>query len=138
LRYPCGWVSGRVLLTLLAAAVAGFIVSKLNIYYSFAPWTRDGHVRADVVQIAPDVSGLVTEMPVHDNERVIKGQLLFEIDRERYALALGDAIATANQRRVELAKVKRESIRNSALGKSGVYRDQRARPDPGQSSATTA
>lgn len=109
-------VSGRVLLTLFAAAVAGVIVSKLIVYYSFAPWTRDGHVRADVVQIAPDVSGLITNAPVQDNERIVKGQLLFEIDRERYALALGDAIATANQRRVELAEAKRESGRNAALG----------------------
>ena len=31
----------------------------LTMYYMFAPWTRDAHIRADIVQIAPDVSGLV-------------------------------------------------------------------------------
>ncbi len=109
-------VSSRVLLTLIAASVAGYILWKLVGYYSFAPWTRDGHVRADVVQIAPDVSGLITEVPVHDNERVTKGQLLYEIDRERYTLALSDAIAVASQRRVELDEARRESARNAALG----------------------
>jgi len=108
--------SGRVLLTLIAASIAGYILWKLVGYYSFAPWTRDGHVRADVVQIAPDVSGLITAVPVHDNEHVTKGQLLYEIDRERYSLALSDAIAVASQRRVELEQVRRESARNVALG----------------------
>jgi multidrug resistance efflux pump len=110
------FVSGRVLLTLVTASVAGYILWKLVGYYSFAPWTRDGHVRADVVQIAPDVSGLITAVPVHDNEHVTKGQLLYEIDRERYSLALNDAIAVASQRRVELEEVRRESTRNTALG----------------------
>ncbi len=36
-------------------------------YYMEAPWTRDGRVRADVVAVAPDVSGLVTEVLVADN-----------------------------------------------------------------------
>ncbi|WP_063498570.1 HlyD family secretion protein [Paraburkholderia phytofirmans] len=109
-------VSGRVLLTLIAASVAGYILWKLVAYYSFAPWTRDGHVRADVVQVAPDVSGLITAVPVQDNERVTKGQLLYEIDRERYTLALSDAMAVASQRRVELDEARRESARNAALG----------------------
>jgi hypothetical protein len=44
-------------LTALAVAVACFIGVRLWAYYMDAPWTRDGHVRADVVQVAPDVSG---------------------------------------------------------------------------------
>jgi len=43
----------------LAALWAGY---KLWDYYMDAPWTRDGHVRADVVPVAPDVSGFVTEV----------------------------------------------------------------------------
>lgn len=35
-----------------------------------APWTRDARVRADVVGIAPDVSGLVSEVLVRDNAAV--------------------------------------------------------------------
>ena len=39
-----------------------------------APWTRDGRVRADVVAVAPDVSGLVTDVLVHDNQEVKQGR----------------------------------------------------------------
>jgi multidrug resistance efflux pump len=50
----------------LAALWAGY---KLWDYYFDAPWTRDGHVRAEVVPIAPDVSGFVTEVLVKDNQQ---------------------------------------------------------------------
>ena len=43
----------------LVAIGAGY---KLWDYYMNEPWTRDGHVRADVVPVAPDVSGFVTEV----------------------------------------------------------------------------
>ena len=68
-----------------AAAVVGW---QLWIYYMDAPWTRDGRVRADVVAVAPDVSGLVTDVLVHDNQEVNAGDVLFRIDRDRFALAL--------------------------------------------------
>ena len=50
---------GRVVLTLLVVAFACVVVWRMTMYYMFAPWTRDGHIRADIVQIAPDVSGLI-------------------------------------------------------------------------------
>jgi RND family efflux transporter MFP subunit len=50
-------------------------------------------VRADIVQIAPDVSGFVTEVLVHDNEPVHRGDVIFRIDRARFALALQQADA---------------------------------------------
>jgi multidrug resistance efflux pump len=62
----------------LAALWAGY---KLWDYYFDAPWTRDGHVRADVVPVAPDVSGFVTDVLVKDNQQVHHGDVLFRIDR---------------------------------------------------------
>jgi len=44
------------------------------------PWTRDERVRAEVVGFTPDVSGLVTQLLVHDNRQVRKGDLLLRID----------------------------------------------------------
>lgn len=49
----------------LLALWAGY---RLWDYYMDAPWIRDGHVRADVVPVAPDVSGFVSEVLVRDNE----------------------------------------------------------------------
>ena len=67
-----------------------------------APWTRDGRVRADVVAVAPDVSGLVTEVLVHDNQEVKAGDVLFRIDRERFELAQRQAEANVAGRRAAL------------------------------------
>ena len=55
---------GPVVLTLLVAAAAFFVGRHVWNYYTYAPWTRDGHVRADVLQLAPDVSGLITDVRV--------------------------------------------------------------------------
>jgi multidrug resistance efflux pump len=65
-------------------------------HYLYAPWTRDGRVRAEVVRIAPDVSGLVTRVPVIDNQEVKKGDVLFEIDPQRFRIAEQQAEANLN------------------------------------------
>lgn len=84
---------GRVLLTLLL--VAGAIVALVLVWrhYEDDPWTRDGSVQADVVQVSPDVSGLVTQIRVHDNQLVHAGDILFIVDQERYAAQLAQAQA---------------------------------------------
>ncbi len=83
----------RFAVTALAVAAALVVGVYLWDYYMEAPWTRDGRVRADVVTVAPDVSGLVTEILVKDNQQVKRGDVLFRIDRERFALALQQADA---------------------------------------------
>ncbi|TCM71033.1 multidrug resistance efflux pump [Acinetobacter calcoaceticus] len=60
-------------------------------YYNAAPWTRDGRVRGDVIQVSSDVSGLVTEVLVQDNQMVKKGQVLFKIDLARQAIEVEQA-----------------------------------------------
>ncbi|PZQ50142.1 MAG: efflux transporter periplasmic adaptor subunit [Rhodovulum sulfidophilum] len=86
-------LSGRVLLTLAMVACAAVLGTHLWSYYMEAPWTRDGHVRADIVRVAPDVAGLVSEVLVKDNQPVSKGDVLFRIDPERFELALRQAEA---------------------------------------------
>jgi multidrug resistance efflux pump len=85
--------SFRVVITLGMVALAIIVGLALWDYYLEAPWTRDGRVRADVVVITPDVSGLVTEVLVKDNQRVRRGDVLFRIDPERFSLALNQAEA---------------------------------------------
>ena len=106
---------GPVVLTLAVTAVGAVVVKHLWDYYTVAPWTRDGHIRAEVVQVAPDVSGLVTRIAVKDNQRVKAGDLLFEIDHERYTLALRQAQATAAAMRASLAQYRREANRSQKL-----------------------
>ena len=61
---------GRTLLTLLVVLVAIVVGWQLWSYYMLEPWTRDGRVRADVVTVAADVSGLVSDVFVHENDKV--------------------------------------------------------------------
>ena len=106
----------RVLVTLAVLAAAAWAALHLWDHYELAPWTRDGRVRANVVQIAADVSGLVTMVSVHDNQSVQAGAPLFEVDRARYALALRQAQAVLGAQRVALAQAQRESSRDAGLG----------------------
>jgi multidrug resistance efflux pump len=80
----------------IAALVGG---KALWTHYQVDPWTRDGRVRADVVQVAPDVSGLVTRVDAANDQTVKAGQPLFYVDRERYALALRQADAAVEAQR---------------------------------------
>ncbi|WP_397452258.1 efflux RND transporter periplasmic adaptor subunit [Pseudomonas sp. NA-150] len=107
---------GRVVLTLLIVTFAAIVVWRMVMYYMFAPWTRDGHIRADVVQIAPDVSGLIQQVEVQDNQVITKGQVLFTIDQDRFHLALRQAQATVAERQEAYAQAQRENKRNRGLG----------------------
>jgi multidrug resistance efflux pump len=70
----------RIIATgVILLAALGVIAYKYYDYIKY-PWTRDGLVRAQVVQIAPRVSGPLVRVPVQNNQLVKKGDLLFEID----------------------------------------------------------
>lgn len=106
----------RFLVTAVVVLVAVFLGWRLFLFYEYDPWTRDGRVKADVVQIAPDVTGQVVSVNVVDNQPVKKGDVLFEIDRERFVLALRQAEARVKAAQVALAQAKREDRRNRSLG----------------------
>jgi multidrug resistance efflux pump len=107
---------GRLILTLLVVAFACVVIWRMVMYYMYAPWTRDGHIRADVIQIAPDVSGLIQEVDVRDNQVVKRGDVLFTIDQDRFKLALRQAQASLADRKETLAQAQRENKRNHGLG----------------------
>jgi multidrug resistance efflux pump len=106
---------GRAAITLLASAGAVYCGYELWRHYEVEPWTRDGRVKAYVVQVAPDVTGLVTKVHVHDNQEVKAGEPLFEIDRARFELALRQAEATVVAAQAALAQAQRENKRNTEL-----------------------
>ncbi|MEG5266057.1 HlyD family secretion protein [Pseudomonas sp. JDS28PS106] len=85
--------------TLLVLAVAILIGRALWVHYMDTPWTRDGRVRADIVNVAADVSGTVVDVPVRDNQRVKRGDLLMQIDPEHYQLAVKQAQALVASRK---------------------------------------
>jgi multidrug resistance efflux pump len=83
----------RVVLTGILLIAAGLLSYDLASYYLYSPWTRDARVRANVVTVAPDVSGYVDDIRVRNNQFIHKDDVLFVIDQDRYKLALANAEA---------------------------------------------
>lgn len=106
---------GRMGFTLVFAAGAVYAGWQLWRHYEVEPWTRDGRVKAYVVQVAPDVTGQVTKVYVHDNQRVAAGAPLFEIDRARFELALRQSEAQVVAAQAALSQAQRENQRNTQL-----------------------
>jgi multidrug resistance efflux pump len=106
----------RLLFTLVLVAAALIAARWMWVHYQVEPWTRDGRVRADVVQVAPDVSGLVTQADIEDNAVVRKGQPLFTLDRPRFQVALAQSSAALQVQTAALAQARREDARNRQLG----------------------
>lgn len=79
------------LLTLVLAAIVALILVIWQLQTS--PETNDAYIYADTIDVVPEVSGRIVEMPVSDNQRVKKGDLLFRIDPRPYQAMLTDAKA---------------------------------------------
>jgi len=87
----------RYAITLSVIVLAGFVLAGMFREYLFQPWTRDGHVRAQIIKITPRVGGPIVYLPVEDNQAVKKGDLLFSIDPRTYELAVEQAEAKLKQ-----------------------------------------
>jgi RND family efflux transporter MFP subunit len=107
---------GRSAVTLLIVLLAVLVALWLWRRYETDPWTRVGHIRADVVRVTPDVPGLVTQVTVHDNQAVKPGDILFVVDRPRFQLTLAEADAAIASARATLLQSRREAQRDLALG----------------------
>lgn len=110
----------RTLVTLVIVALAAAAGWWLWHYYLYTPWTRDGRVRAEIITVAPDVSGRVVALDVADNQRVDKGQTLFQIDPSRYQTAVDRAQAVVEQREAELELARHEASRRNRLGRAAI------------------
>lgn len=114
----------RILVTLVLLTIALLLAHWLWRDYMYSPWTRDGRVRADVVQIAPDVSGLVSLVHVKDNQAVRRGDPLFTIDPTRFQDALAEAAAD-----VDHAQAQRGLASAQSAQRASEHRMRRAQAD---------
>src|SRR5215468_3619995 len=105
----------RVLLTLILVTAAGLLGYDVARYYLYSPWTRDARIRANVVAVAPDVSGYVDDIRVQNDQFVHKDDVLFTIDQERFRLALADAEAVLAARHAQSLMVLEQYQRRSKL-----------------------
>jgi multidrug resistance efflux pump len=106
---------GRYALTLCLVVTSTLVALTAWRHYERTPWTRDGRVGVDVVQIAPEVSGTVSAVSVVDNQYVRRGDILYEIDPERLRLAVSLAEAEVDAKRQEMIVLQATARRHSQL-----------------------
>ena len=98
---------------ILAIAAIGWKYQQ----YLQNPWTRDGQIRAQVIQVTPRVTGPIINLAIHDNSEVKAGDLLFEIDPRTYQAALAKAHASLAQSQALLKKAQDEAKRGHSLSR---------------------
>jgi membrane fusion protein, multidrug efflux system len=81
----------RIGIGVIVASVLAFLVVVLETDRN--PRTDDASVRTNFIEIAPEVSGRLVELPAKDNTFVKKGGLLFAIDPRPYEYALQQALS---------------------------------------------
>ncbi len=80
-------------LTLIVLVLAALFLCWYILADRFTPYTSEARVRGYVVPIAPEIPGVITRLPVTDNQIVEIGDPLLQIDPESYQLAVKKAEA---------------------------------------------
>ena len=96
---------------LLSGAVVLVALGALALkYWDYLgnPWTRNGQVRANVIQVATRVSGPIVKLPIRDNQFVKAGDTLFEIDPRTYRASVDQARAELDETRDNIAALEKQ------------------------------
>ncbi|MEJ0068426.1 MAG: biotin/lipoyl-binding protein [Pseudomonadota bacterium] len=102
---------------LLLVLIGGTLYLRGGRYVSI----DDAYVKADMVNVANDVSGMVVEVAVHNNDQVVAGQVLFRLDDEPFRIALAMRRPSSTQVRNDIDALKASYRQKQA--------DVRDRPD---------
>ena len=95
---------------IVVIAVTGYVYLNGGRYQG----TDNAYVKAHMVSIAPEISGRVVDVPVHQNQRVTKGETVLHLDEEPLKIALAGAEA------------ERETTRNDIEALKAAYRQRLA------------
>lgn len=111
--------------TLLIAALAIVAVWLVWNYYMQSPWTRDGKIRAEQVDITPQISGSILSLNVKDNQFVKAGEVLFRIDQTPWKIAVMNAEAKLAKAQSELLRATHEADRRRGLSQNVISAEDR-------------
>ena len=117
----------RLLNYLITFVIVGLAVwAAVSLYSNYIQntWTRDGQVRANVVGIAPLVSGPIIHIPIRDNQQVKIGDLLFEIDPTDFQAQVDNAIGQVQNAEANLRQRQQDLDRQTDLYKKHVTAQQ--------------
>ncbi|MBA5761268.1 HlyD family secretion protein [Vibrio sp. 404] len=107
----------RVFVTSMIVVLALGAVGWKYQQYITNPWTRDGQIRAQVVQVTPRITGPIIAVHIVDNSEVKAGQALFEVDPRTYQAALEKATASLAQAETLLQRTLDEAHRGHSLAR---------------------
>ena len=128
----------RIQLTGVIVLVAVLAVMFKYWAYLANPWTRDGQVRAEVIQVTPRVSGYIVNLPIKDNQFVKAGDLLFEIDPRTYQASLTQARANLEQTGDNVAVLESQEVAAKANVESSLASIAQAKSTIKEMDATIA
>ncbi len=115
---------GATFALLAAGGVAGFDLWR---FYTEEPWTRDGRVRAEIVSVAPEISGRIVDLKIADNALVRKGDILYAIDQTDYRLNVAIAEKQLETRGHDLSVKVSDDDRRKKLSNDTVSEAERER-----------
>ncbi|QMI05088.1 HlyD family secretion protein [Citrobacter sp. RHB25-C09] len=110
--------------TILIAMVALMAGWALWNYYMQSPWTRDGKIRAEQVNISAQVSGRIVDLKVKDNQYIQAGDLLFTLDKTPFQIAELNAQAELAKAQSELARANHEANRRRHLTQNVISAEE--------------
>jgi multidrug resistance efflux pump len=125
-------VTGTLVLIALLAVLLKYWAYVVN------PWTRDGQVRAEIIQVTPRVSGPIVRLPIRDNQFVKAGDLLFEIDPRTYQASLDQTQAQLDQTGGDVVALERQVDASRAGVKVAQASIEQARSNIAEDEATIA
>lgn len=102
------------------------VCAGVSLYSNYIqnPWTRDGQVRANIVGIAPRVSGPIIRIPIRDNQQVKKGDLLFEIDPSDFKAQVDVSVGQVQNAEANLKQRQQDLQRQTDLYQKHVSAQQ--------------
>ena len=128
----------KYLLTGAVIAIAVIVVMLKYRAYITNPWTRDGQVRAEVIQLTPRVSGPIITLPIKDNQFVKAGDLLYEIDPRTFQADLDQARAQLDETGDDVQALEKQVSAAKAVVKESQAAIKEAQSSIGQVVATLA
>lgn len=116
-----GFVSNRFVLLTVIPLIIILVAVVMYLLGGRYVETENAYVRADMVSVVPEVSGTVLNVAVRENQKVSAGDLLFEIDPERYRIALDTAESERAEVKTQIETMKasyREKQQELSVAKS--------------------
>jgi RND family efflux transporter MFP subunit len=121
--------------TIALAALVGWALWR---YYMLSPWTRDGRVRAETVNVTAEIYGKVKEVDVTENQLVHRGDVLFVIDPEEFRYDLAKAQATMETRRQDMLIHEILAKRRSQMSAQAISTEEQQTSESLAAQATAA